>query len=200
MDTEMTCFGSSGGGIILNMTRRRTRAEIEVDIRLGSKVCTKCQERKPFSYFYERPEFADGVNSHCKKCQRVASEASRVKSREKYNAKTVEWQRANPDRVKAYRKARRFKRYGLTEESYAALLAAQGGVCKICRSPDPKHAHDSFVVDHDHSCCEPSKSTTCGKCVRGIICAPCNIIMGFARDCPNRLNDIAEYLRGWSRS
>jgi Recombination endonuclease VII len=68
------------------------------------------------------------------------------------------------------RRRRHLKRlYGLTPESYDAMLAKQDGKCALCLKPqDKKH----FSVDHDHRCCRGKKS--CGKCVRGILCQPCN--------------------------
>jgi len=62
------------------------------------------------------------------------------------------------------------KRYGITRADYDALYAAQGGVCYICRRATGKTRRLS--VDHDHAT---------GK-VRGLLCRPCNNILGHARD------------------
>jgi hypothetical protein len=51
-------------------------------------------------------------------------------------------------------------RYGLTVEEIDAMLAAQGGVCAICRKPPKRRC-----VDHDHQTMR----------VRGILCNRCNI-------------------------
>jgi Recombination endonuclease VII len=64
-------------------------------------------------------------------------------------------------------------KFGITPEQYEAKLAEQGGGCAICGSPPKKIA---LHVDHDHSCC-PGKYT-CGKCLRGILCWPCNVFIG----------------------
>jgi Recombination endonuclease VII len=40
-------------------------------------------------------------------------------------------------------------------------------------------------IDHDHACC--SGSTSCGKCVRGILCFRCNTVLGFYESEPHLL-------------
>lgn len=65
--------------------------------------------------------------------------------------------------------------YGLSEVEYAAMLGDQGGVCAACGSPEewPLPRKPGTVrplsVDHDHET---------GK-VRGLLCARCNIAIGF---------------------
>lgn len=60
------------------------------------------------------------------------------------------------------------KLYSVDEEWLRSQLEA--GVCTLCRA-----ASEYLVVDHDHSCC-PTGS--CGKCVRGVVCSPCNTRLG----------------------
>jgi hypothetical protein len=68
-------------------------------------------------------------------------------------------------------------RYGITESDYDAMLAAQGGVCWICKEPPSRIR---LAVDHDHDCCPGGKS--CGECVRGLLCTPCNTLLGRVKD------------------
>jgi hypothetical protein len=70
--------------------------------------------------------------------------------------------------------------YGISAAAYRSLLEEQGGVCRICRKPETA-AHQSgtlrrLAVDHDHGCCPGKKS--CGRCVRGLLCARCNSAIG----------------------
>ena len=89
--------------------------------------------------------------------------------------------------------ARTLWAYGLTPEAYDALLEAQGGCCAICGSPDPRNgAQLRWAVDHDHACCPGSK--TCGKCVRGLLCHPCNHGLGKFGDNASVLRAAAAYL------
>lgn len=83
----------------------------------------------------------------------------------------------------------RFRRYGITREQYAAALERG---CSICGRTDR-----TLHVDHDHSCCpmRGGSARTCGKCVRGLICGPCNRGLGLFFDNPDALERAANYLR-----
>ena len=58
--------------------------------------------------------------------------------------------------------------------------------CQICGAVARLH------VDHDHSCC-PGQST-CGRCVRGFLCSPCNKGLGHFRDRIDNLESAIAYL------
>lgn len=90
----------------------------------------------------------------------------------------------------AYRAIR--QKYTLSKEQYAALLQAQGGGCAICGTDRPGNRSQLLNVDHDHACCPGGKS--CGECVRGLLCAPCNVGLGAFRDNPDRMVAAAAYL------
>lgn len=74
------------------------------------------------------------------------------------------------------------KTYGLQPGEYKRLLAAQGGVCFICRRANGKTKR--LAVDHRHS----------DNIVRGILCGPCNQLLGHVRDDPDMLIRAAQYL------
>jgi hypothetical protein len=92
--------------------------------------------------------------------------------------------------------------YGITATEYQAMLDYQGGACAICQRA--KGIRKALSVDHDHAVAvldghEPDKG--CPNCVRGLLCASCNKMLGHARDDPAMFIRAAEYIRNWpSRS
>lgn len=83
---------------------------------------------------------------------------------------------------------------GITEHEYQLLLAAQGGVCYVCRR---KPGQRRLAIDHDHGCTEGHPSNkACRKCVRGLLDRNCNRnILGRLHDDPEALERGAFYLR-----
>lgn len=86
--------------------------------------------------------------------------------------------------------------YGITAVQYQELLAAQGGVCAICGAEPGKDGNTFLCVDHDHSCCPGP--TSCGKCVRGLLCSKCNVAIGFFYDDVTSLRNAANYLENFT--
>jgi hypothetical protein len=81
--------------------------------------------------------------------------------------------------------------YSLPEGLYDLILAAQGGACGWCTLAQGKSRR--LAVDHDHSCCPGP--TSCGKCVRGLLCSECNQFLGRRmRDSPEAIRRGASYL------
>lgn len=92
-------------------------------------------------------------------------------------------------------KFRRIKNhYKLTREKYLDLLKSQGGVCAICASDGGARG---LFVDHDHSCCprNGSESSTCGRCIRALLCSSCNTGLGQFQDDPELLQKAINYLK-----
>jgi hypothetical protein len=84
--------------------------------------------------------------------------------------------------------------FGLGPGGYERLYAAQGGACGGC-GVIPGPSARRLAVDHDHSCC-PGK-TSCGRCVRGLLCYRCNDTLARYRDDGDKLVALARYLREW---
>lgn len=81
--------------------------------------------------------------------------------------------------VKVANHARRIEAtYGLTEQEYWAIYAAQGGRCYMCQFATGKTKR--LAVDHEHSKpgCEHPPAHGCHKCVRALLCGPCNQAQG----------------------
>lgn len=79
-------------------------------------------------------------------------------------------------------------KYGITLADYESLLESQQYKCAICFSS----VSGSMNVDHDHSCCPGQKS--CGSCVRGLLCGPCNSGIGYLKDNTSILMSAIDYL------
>lgn len=63
--------------------------------------------------------------------------------------------------------------------------------CDLCKRLIPG---SGINVDHDHSCC-PGQST-CGLCIRGVLCRACNRALGSFDDDLELLRRAATYLGG----
>lgn len=79
------------------------------------------------------------------------------------------------------------RQYGLTQRQYTALLEACGGLCMICTRIKAR------AVDHNHAHC--AGKTSCGECVRGLLCTRCNVYLGHIRDNPAVGYILADYLK-----
>lgn len=74
------------------------------------------------------------------------------------------------------------KVYGLAQGEYGKLYLHQKGVCAICQRATGKTR--ALSVDHDHK----------NGLVRGLLCRPCNDLLGHLRDDPEAARRIAGYL------
>ena len=140
------------------------------------KTCRECGVKETL----ETP-FYNSTNNRCKSCTQKYAKAYRqrpdVKKRESLR---------NKERIASgAKRAYHIKNtYGLTPEKYDEMLAAQGGVCAICKSEDTKHKSNYFNIDHDHSTGE----------VRGLLCGSCNTALGLFGDNVDTLMSAAAYL------
>lgn len=74
--------------------------------------------------------------------------------------------------------SRRYWRYSLSVPEFNRIKAEQGNRCAMCGfSGDDVKLH----IDHDHKCC-PQSGRSCGSCVRGLLCFPCNTRLGHYED------------------
>lgn len=159
------------------------------------KTCSKCNQPKPLSGYHFRKERSQ-YYAHCKDCHRAMSRKwhnDNPEESKKQRAAYYEKQKTeSPDTLVSYRL---WHQHGITLDDFLELLRSQGGVCAICGSDDPLMGggRDArFVVEHDHSCCPGQRS--CGKCIRGLTCHPCNRLLGQAKDNPDTLIKAAAYL------
>ena len=101
--------------------------------------------------------------------------------RARLTASQKAWRQAHPDRQRWY--TIKWK-YGITREDYETQLLRQDGVCAICHTRDEGLWWGCFIVDHSHETGE----------VRGLLCSPCNALLGAARDRIDVLREAIAYL------
>jgi hypothetical protein len=87
------------------------------------------------------------------------------------------------DRVE-YERRRTCRGYGITLEEFNAMLKAQGNRCAICKGDDPGASHN-WHIDHCHE----------SGVVRGLLCSPCNLGLGFLKDDPEVMYRAVEYIK-----
>jgi hypothetical protein len=139
-------------------------------MEMETKPCRKCLCIKPIIEFPITDRERGYRKGICKTCEAARGReyyATHEEYREKLK-KRGRWQKrtatqARSDQLKY--------KYGLADRQYAELLAAQNGVCALCKSAEVgngRWAGGHFHVDHDHG----------DGHVRGLLCQPCNTQLG----------------------
>lgn len=136
--------------------------------------CMRCDRSLPVSAYHAHPSGSYGYVKKCRECT------------------NTEHREAASRRGRDYaRNQKLLRNYGITLIELRDRLNQQGGGCAICESP--AHMGKFWHVDHDHACC-PEAGKSCGKCIRGILCHPCNVALGIFADSTKALRAAADYL------
>lgn len=135
-----------------------------------------------------------------REARRVYHESWRAENRDHRAASLREWRRANKESVKASQQKWRAKNpdynrdwalrktYGISLQEKKAMLLSQGSMCAICKSEKPRGK--DWNLDHCH---------TTGR-IRGILCTPCNLLLGKVKDSVELLQSAIEYLSDGRKS
>lgn len=96
---------------------------------------------------------------------------------------------------------RRLKAHNVSHERARKLTVDPG--CEVCGRDmlqwarpvrtGSKSMEPMLTVDHDHGCCPGD--TSCGACVRGLLCMRCNTALGMLHDDLAAAQALAEYLQ-----
>lgn len=150
--------------------------DVIINFMTDTKPCTLCKETKTLDAFSIKGN--GKPNSWCKEC--VSDRAKTYYRKKNPNAKDMTTyalrygKRDDPDYDRKYKL---INKYNLDEERVQQILESQDNKCPLCLT---EFEGLEFSVDHDHACCAGQKS--CGTCVRGFLCTPCNTGLGKLRD------------------
>lgn len=147
------------------------------------RFCSGCGITKSVNEYYPRQSNANTRESvhgklatTCKECVRATVRQWRVNNTERARKNSSDWIKRNPI-------AHRVRKYGLTKDTYLAMVKSHCGRCAICNSLGKE-----LQVDHCH---------VTGK-VRGLLCVGCNTALGKFKDDIRQLQSAIEYLRRYN--
>lgn len=137
---------------------------------MSVRTCTKCKVTKELNdkNFCKRKRYVGGLTRWCRVC------ANNYRNEWALGDRTD-----NMEVSRAYEFSREMKKYGTTVEWYRDRLLEQNGVCALCKRLSHHHGTiQRLQVDHNHDCCD-LHTKSCGKCLRGLLCADCNILLSY---------------------
>lgn len=128
------------------------------------------------------PELLAKAREYQRNYQRIWNNKpeNRAKSRKASLAHYYKNRKANCD-ASHWRNVKR--RYGITKEQYEQIIAVQGGGCALCGIP-VQSSGKRLSIDHCHN------STV----VRGVLCEPCNVLLGSVDAKPGWIEKVQDYL------
>lgn len=162
--------------------RSRTCKECREHEAAKLRECKGCGELLSVTAFYRNYRV-------CRICRRPANRLKTRKWRQSNPDKNRaldtqhqrERRRLDPDKFRLADRIRRYKKYGVTKETYLKMLSDQGGLCSICRRPPGKKG---LALDHNHRTGQ----------VRALLCDACNTGLGLFTDDQSLLRAAADYL------
>ena len=138
--------------------------------------CQRCGETKPRTAFYDLPH-STAPRRPCKACI--------------LQDKRARYAAPDGDRV-AHAQILREK-YNLTAAQYDRMLAAQDGLCAICRQPETTRGRNGaprrLAVDHHRRT----------GLVRQLLCHRCTLVTWAVEENPDLLDKVRVYLQGHAR-
>lgn len=140
-------------------------------------------------YVEQKREYRKKYQERNRERLRLQSAQRWIENKEKWKPARKRWYEKNKKAHSQKTSANRRKRlYGIDDQRYAEMLAAQGGGCAICGTPPnpaAKPATRTLCVDHDHVT----------GAVRSLLCHKCNKALG-AFPTVELAEKAAQYLKG----
>lgn len=155
-------------------------------------LCIKCGDDKPDDSFHRTKINKSGRRQPCASCRSTAK-PKRLRTCKSCGSTNPEtgwagtsayckpcWRsRRKPHDPVKRRNTTLLRRYGIGVADYDRMRAEQGGKCAICQ-----RGGIELVPDHNHET----------KFVRGLLCHPCNAIIGIWKENPECADRLKVYL------
>ncbi len=163
-----------------DMTAEQKSALLESYGLTKEKLAERARTRRALRTPEQRKEDSEKARNRYRGIYINETQEDRAKRRES-NARFCA---LHPERRKEIKRKSRLKyTYGLTPEQYEELFRSQEHSCACCKSKSPGSKR-GWHIDHCHAT----------GMVRGILCHPCNLMIGNARDNEQILLDAVSYL------
>ena len=148
--------------------------------------CTKCKKHKLPEEMSVDKSRRNGISSWCKDCRKDNVRKWKAKYPDKVEEAWIS--RINKYRDKpldsaAMRDYSLKRRYGISQDEYNGILKHQEYCCAICKR-DSRDMTYHLHTDHNH---------TTGV-VRGLLCSPCNVYLGYIKDNPDTYQAGIDYI------
>ena len=152
-------------------------------------LCTTCNQQKPENEFHANNKAPNRnyKGYKCKPCEHVRRKELRKDPEwvKKQTERATTWRQDNLERSnRNIKNSHLKKRYGINLDEFETMIKLQDFQCAICAAQIKEPAGNTANVDHCH---------TTGA-VRGILCKPCNTMLGCAKDSTHILRQAVEYL------
>lgn len=147
------------------------------------KTCRTCRIAKSPDDFSWKVRSSGLRQAHCRECMRVAGR--------RYHAAHPEvnrrWKIANKSKMQDFQRSRDLRsKYGISVQQYQSMLDAQFGLCAICGSASSRSIRSpNLHVDHNHET----------GAVRGLLCHPCNLGIGYLSDSAETIKRALDYIQ-----
>lgn len=148
------------------------------------KPCQKCSSTTRYK-----------SNNKCVACTTAYNHSSDFKKAQQKYRRTSSRKAYMQQYHKLYGPTYNLKRHNMSQERWNQLYSLQKGKCAICSEPI---ANEKLCVDHDHKCCY-SDYRSCGKCIRGLLCAKHNRGLGYFADKIQDLQNAIKYLSDYDK-
>lgn len=176
--------------MVASLSFRPRTSSLRASIRFKMKTQEQIEARRKYAREYDKkrrvedPEYAS----------KAKAARARYRASEKGRTKELEYRKnySQLPEVRERQKHHSFKAlHGVTRDQADQLIAAQKGLCAICKQPPSGKGHCSRLhVDHCHST---------GK-IRGALCVSCNAAIGQFNDSIELLELAADYLASYNTS
>ena len=130
---------------------------------------------------YDKERYAN--DPHYRAVRKKAARKYLKANRSEINARKRADYAANPRPPEEARRSWLWQTYGITPETYAAMVARQKGRCVLCR----RQPIERLQVDHSHD----------ARKLRLLLCLGCNTRLGSFGDDPDLMRTGADYLEVW---